>query len=259
MPDVRLSPSGPFIPVELETDAVSNESVVPGANVTEALDYLFTANQFSLFDEFLGGTGGTLVASTDGTIGELSWSFVTTGGSLSRPATGDYIGAYQCSANASQISGIRPGPNGGGSSATFPLTVVTFIYWNVQANLSGVAGGVSRFGVGSNVEASQFGADGMYFEHTLGNVNWRVVGRRASINTTIVTTIPVDTTRLTELVFSRDPSTGSWNAFIDGALAGTLTSVQVPTQRQNGMMQTQASAGGVIDSVVDTFRLNYDR
>lgn len=250
MTRARLSPSGPPIDVETTTDGIENLSTVPGTNVTQALDFLLSARVAQFFDEFLGGTSTTLVASNDtGAIGSLAWNFVTTGGSCARNTADPFIGAYDITSNAGTLSAIylitTAATTGG-----LPVNVIDRVEWRVLPTPTAT----TRVGLGVAPNTTSLGNDGIYFSASSASPFWRVITRTGGITTNTVTT-PVSwaTGQPFDLVLVRN-SSGNWNFFINEVFVVNI-SVSITTSRLVPVVQTE----GAGTAVADTFRMDYTK
>jgi putative flippase GtrA len=252
MTTARLSPSGPPIDVETDTDGIENLSSVPGTNVTEALDFLESVTNQALFDEFVGGTSSAVAASNDtGLIGDLGWNFVTSGGQAIRNSTADFVGAYDITANASQISAIYLITTNAVSGGLVNSSIQR-LSWRVKPGTDGA----NLIGFGVSPGTVSLGNDAITFQASSASAFWRVVTRTGGVNTNVLTTtVPWNTGALFDLVMVRNSAT-NWTFFINGALVATVTS-GLTAVRLVPAAQMQATAAGADTLTVDTQNLNY--
>lgn len=258
MATARLSPSGPTIDVETTTDGIENLSSVPGDNVTEAINNILAFESFPLFDDFIGGQNATATANVDGLFGDLGWTFTTTGGSIARPAASNaYVGAYTITATATLLSSLCLGASPAAGAVAFPPNQTDRVEFRVLPNVLQSTSGTTRVGLGIQMDTTQFGSDGLYFEAAAAtSPNWRLVARRTSVNTILTSTIPWTPATPQSLVLTRTAS-NAWSFFIDGVLAGSLSGAgTIPSQRLNPALMVTA---GAVDqaSIVDLCRINY--
>jgi hypothetical protein len=256
MSTLRSSPSGKLFLVD--SDFVENESSVPGLTVTEALNYLLAASTTRLFDEFLGGTNVTLIASNDtGQIGSLAWNFITSGGSIARNVTDqECIGAYDLTGNAAQISAIQLMSNGAPASG-FPIDVINRVAWRVRPGTVH-NGGATLAGIGQLPGTSVFGTEGIWFQTSTGSPFWQVVARRSGISTPLTTNVPWNTGLPFDLVMTRNAS-NNWSYFINNVLVGSQSGAIFPTGRQLPSVQVQAVAAGAETATIDSWDFDYTK
>lgn len=256
MSTLRSSPSGKLFLID--SDFVENESSVPGLTLTEALNYLLAASTTKLFDEFLGGSNDTLVASnTTGLVGSLAWNFITTGGNIARNLTDtECIGAYDLTADASAISAIQMMSNGAPASG-FPVDVIDRVAWRVRPGAVSNGGG-NLAGIGNAPGTVSFGTECISFLASPASPNWQVIARRLSINTPLTTNVPWNTGLPFDLVMTRNAS-NNWSYFINNVLVGSQSGAIFPTGRLLPSVQTQGAAGGVETATIDSFDLAYTK
>lgn len=261
---IRSSPSGPisFASVDQSSDGVINGSIVPGATLTDTLDFIDTEiselELVTLTDDFLGGADGTATTPTEGLFGDLGWTFLSSGaGTLSRPTDQEYMGAYALMAPASARSGFTFAPANAQGGITLPSAQFNFLEFLCCPNIGDAAGGAFRFGLGMTYTESTMGQNGIFIEvNRTVTDNWRLVGRiNTSINNVITSTIPFAPHTLTRVRIERNTTTGSWAGSINGTVFGALTSAQVSGTRMKAGCQVESGAGSAQSLAIDRFSM----
>jgi hypothetical protein len=122
-------------------------------------------------------------------------------------------------------------------------TVVQFTWvlrWSTISSTSRI-----RFGLGS-VTAAEFGANGVYFQHSAGtSAKWQAVTRSGSTNSTVTSSgadVAANTWYECSAVY--DQSAVSWEFFVNGSSIGTSSS-QIPNTMTNFGLSFLNNSGSI--------------
>lgn len=267
MTTVRISPSGPPVPVSNTTSDLANTSTVPGATASDALDSLLSRiteiEDGVLVDQFFGGVNASASTADSGLFGDRRWSFFSTGGSVARSSDHEnYIGAYTVTSTAGNTGGIVL------SSAAVLTASTSFFASNIRRLLlmgtpdtadSAGAFGAYRYGFGSDPLVASYGDDGIFFEVDRAiNDSWRVVVRSggllvASVETDITFT-PHDLTTLELIIVDT-----VWRFSIDGVVVASLAASIMPTARLTLGLHVEATADSAQSASLDECEFAYRR
>lgn len=188
-----------------------------------------------VYEEFFGGTGGTVTsAASNANVGDLNWNVGDSGsgGEVSfAPSTQEMNGVYNVQANLGGVFSIYLGRHPATSGGVY-IGNIDWFEWRGILNAPDISTvteattGDGRFGIGSSSTDVSFGAAGLFFESLPGtSANVRLVARLSGTETVVPTVIPADEVHDYR---ARRVSDGVWEFYVDGVSLATISDANVP-------------------------------
>lgn len=266
-PTLRNSPSGPLIDFASSTSEVDNDSVVPGASSSDALDVLDTRltefTRGNIVEYFAGGADHTSAPQT--LLGDSAWSVFGTSTTLVQVfhfvGISNRYGMYNLSAVATtQIGALMLGSSAEVNPGFgFLPSQIESVEWTCAVNVSSGLNGKYRFGFGSHAALSNFGPDGIFLEVDREiSTFWRAIARRGG-SQAVVTSAVVGTNNVFFKVRVDRQTNGSFSYFVNDVLIANILAINMPTGRIFVGAQIESTINSGQDLLVDTCRLRYSR